>query len=212
MYTHQKKYLTSGKPADLAKGALIMLHGRGGAASNMLSLAAALNVAELAIYAPQANQNSWYPYSFMAPDSDNQPALASALDMLGEVVDDILSAGISAEHIYFLGFSQGACLALEYISRNARHYGGAVAFTGGLIGEKLMKEHYRGSFAGTPVLITTGDPDPHVPLSRVEASVRQLQAQQGNVKLQVYKGRSHMVTNDELKLADEWVFNAVTSA
>jgi phospholipase/carboxylesterase len=209
MYTHQKKYITAGPPLNAAKGALIMLHGRGAAAANTLSLAGELNVNELAIYAPQANQNSWYPYSFMAPDTDNQPALDSALDMIGEVVDDILSEGISAENIYFLGFSQGACLTLEYITRNARRYGGAVAFTGGLIGQELITDHYRGDFAGTPVLITTGDPDPHVPLSRVEESVQQLQAQQANVKLQVYQGRPHTITRDELKLADEWVFDTV---
>jgi phospholipase/carboxylesterase len=209
MYTHQKKYITAGPPHSAAKGALIMLHGRGGTAANMLSLAGELNVNELAIYAPQANQNSWYPYSFMAADADNQPALDSALQVIGEIVDDILSAGISAEKIYFLGFSQGACLTLEYITRNARRYGGAVAFTGGLIGQELIADHYRGDFAGTRVLITTGDPDPHVPLTRVEESVQQLQAQQANVKLQVYQGRPHTITRDELKLADEWVFDTV---
>jgi phospholipase/carboxylesterase len=208
MYTHKKKYITAGRLAGQAKGALIMLHGRGGAASNMLSLAGELDVHDLAIYAPQANQNSWYPYSFMAPDIDNQPALNSALSMVGEVVDDVLAAGISAENIYFLGFSQGACLTLEYISQNARRYGGAVAFTGGLIGEELTPDHYRGDFAGTPVLITTGNPDPHVPLSRVEGSVEQLQAQGAKVKLQVYGGRPHTIGRDELKLANEWVFSA----
>jgi phospholipase/carboxylesterase len=207
MYTHQKKYSTAGQPPGAAKGALIMLHGRGAAASNMLSLAAELKVNELAIYAPQATQNSWYPYSFMAPDADNQPALDSALQVIGEIVDDILSAGISAENIYFLGFSQGACLTLEYIARNARRYGGAVAFTGGLIGQQLIADHYGGDFAGTPVLITTGDPDPHVPLSRVLESVQQLQAQQANVQLQVYQGRPHTITREELELADEWVFD-----
>jgi len=210
MYTHLKKYLTGGTPAAEATGALIMLHGRGGSAANIMDLAGNLNTTGLAIYAPQAQQNSWYPYSFMAPDKDNQPALKSALETIGEVVDDILSAGILAEHIYFLGFSQGACLSLEYISRNARRYGGAVAFTGGLIGEELISANYRGNFEGTPVLITTGDPDPHVPLTRVQQSLQQLQAQQANVKMQVYPGRPHTISRDELQLADEWVFNTVS--
>jgi len=210
MYTHLKKYLTGGTPAAEATGALIMLHGRGGSAANIMDLAGNLNTTGLAIYAPQAQQNSWYPYSFMAPDTDNQPALKSALETIGEVVDDILSAGILAEHIYFLGFSQGACLSLEYISRNARRYGGAVAFTGGLIGEELISANYRGNFEGTPVLITTGDPDPHVPLTRVQQSLQQLQAQQANVKMQVYPGRPHTISRDELQLADEWVFNTVS--
>lgn len=208
MYSHLKKYVTAGLPVGQAKGALIMLHGRGGAAANMLSLATELDINDLAVYAPQANQNSWYPYSFMAPDIDNQPALNSALNIISEVVDDILAAGIAAEKIFFLGFSQGACLTLEYISRNARRYGGAVAFTGGLIGEELTPGRYRGDFAGTPVLVTTGDPDPHVPLSRVKESVKQLEAQQAKVKLGVYSGRPHTITRAELKLADEWVFAA----
>lgn len=193
-----------------ATGALIMLHGRGGSAVNILDLADDLDVSGLAIYVPQAEQNSWYPYSFLAPDKQNQPALSSALGVIGEVVDDILAAGILAERIFFLGFSQGACLTLEYIARNAKRYGGAVAFTGGLIGEELVTGNYHGSFAGTPVLITTGDPDPHVPLARVEASSKQLQGQQANVKLQVYKGRQHTITRDELKLANEWVFDKRT--
>ncbi|ASU33119.1 alpha/beta hydrolase [Mucilaginibacter xinganensis] len=209
MYTHQKNYISAGAPAGKATGALIMLHGRGGSAADILGLAGELkNVNEFAVYAPQASKNSWYPHSFMAPDASNQPALNSALEVIGKVVEEILAAGIPAERIFFLGFSQGACLTLEYIARNAMRYGGAVAFTGGLIGEELNKSNYRGSFAGTPVLITTGDPDPHVPLARVEASVQQLQEQNANVKLQVYKGRPHTILRDELKLADEWVFGA----
>lgn len=158
MYHHKKKYITGGRAIELANSVLVMLHGRGGDASQMLSLADELHIQGMTVIAPQAYQNSWYPHSFMAPDSYNQPALDSALKMVGEVIDDILSAGISAERIYILGFFQGACLTLEYLSRNARRYGGAVAFTGGLIGEELKLGQYHGDFEGTPLLVTSGMP------------------------------------------------------
>jgi phospholipase/carboxylesterase len=179
-----------------------MLHGRGGTASNILSLARELNVAEFALYAPQATNNSWYPYSFMAPDEENQPALDSALQTIGELVKQVEQDGIPAEKIYFMGFSQGACLTLEYITRNARRFGGAIAFTGGLVGEQLTPENYTGDFNGTPVLITTGNPDVHVPLSRVQESVAVLEQHNAKVTLKVYPGRPHTITQEELELAN----------
>jgi phospholipase/carboxylesterase len=210
MYTHQKNYLIAGKAIGDAKGALIMVHGRGASAAGITDLADELNVNELTVYAPQANHNSWYPQSFLAPVDENQPALNSALGVIGQLVDDIHHAGFSDEKIFFLGFSQGACLMLEFIARNATRYGGAVAFTGGLIGKSLNLQNYSRDFYGTPILITTGDPDPHVPLSRVEESFRQLQAQNANVKLQIYKGRAHTITPNELNLANEWVFGSIS--
>jgi phospholipase/carboxylesterase len=206
MYTHNKQILTAGKVAGGAKGALIMIHGRGGTAANIINLANELNVREMAIYAPQATNNSWYPYSFMAPDEQNQPALSSALGIIDETVKQVLADGISAENIYFTGFSQGACLTLEYIARNAQAFGGAVVFTGGLIGEELNIEKYAGDFKGTTVLITTGNPDPHVPLSRVEESVEVLKKLNANVTLKVYNGRPHTITFEEIALANELVF------
>ncbi|WP_345947535.1 dienelactone hydrolase family protein [Mucilaginibacter sp. PAMB04274] len=206
MYTHSNQYKTAGAPAANAKGALVMLHGRGGNAANILSLAAELNVEDFALYAPQASNNSWYPYSFMAPDKQNQPALDSAIEVIDILVQLIIAEGIPAEKIYFIGFSQGACLTLEYISRNAKQYGGAVAFTGGLIGEQLQPENYTGDFGGTPVLITTGDPDQHVPLTRVEESVEILKQHHAQVTLKVYPGRPHTITMEEIDLANQYVF------
>jgi phospholipase/carboxylesterase len=165
-----------------------------------------LNVKDMALYAPQATNNSWYPYSFMAPVQENEPALSSALDVINQVVEQAIADGISADKIYFLGFSQGACLTLEYIARNAKRFGGAVAFTGGLIGEELELKNYTGDFAGTPVLITTGDPDMHVPLSRVKESVDVLKDLNANVTLKVYKGRPHTISFEELSLANEYIF------
>ncbi|WP_158990372.1 alpha/beta hydrolase [Mucilaginibacter sp. L196] len=206
MYTHQKQIITAGTPLAQAKGALVMLHGRGSTARNIISLASEFNLTDFAILAPQAANQSWYPYSFMAPVEENQPALDSALEVIGQTVEDIIAAGISVDKIYFAGFSQGACLTLEYIARNAKRFGGAVAFTGGLIGEKLVTDNYKGDFAATPILITTGDPDPHVPLSRVEESVSVLKNLGADVSLKVFKGRPHTILREEIELANQLVF------
>jgi phospholipase/carboxylesterase len=206
MYTHSKQISIGGQPAANAKAALIMIHGRGASASDIMRLAGQLNVNNMAVYAPQATNNSWYPYSFMAPVSVNEPALTSAIDIIDETVARAVADGISADKIYFAGFSQGACLTLEYITRNAMRYGGAVAFTGGLIGEELDLANYKGDFNGTPILITTGDPDPHVPVSRVEESAEILKGLNANVTLKIYKGRPHTISFEELSLADQYVF------
>ena len=202
MYTHRKQIVTAGVPADEAKKAMIMLHGRGASAVSILTLKDHLQLDGYAIFAPQATEHSWYPYSFIAPVSNNQPALDSALEVIGSLVEDIKQQGIAQENIYFLGFSQGACLTLEYVTRNAGKYGGVIAFTGGLIGEKLIDENYKGDFAQTPILITTGDPDPHVPVSRVNETVNLIKKLNANVTLKIYKGRQHTVTAGELALAD----------
>src|SRR3954470_4956359 len=167
---HTKQVTKAGNQTGEATKALGMLHGRGGSAEDILGLAQYLPVNDFALFAPQATNNTWYPYSFMAAPKDNEPWLSSALKVVGEVVADIQASGIKTENIYFLGFSQGACLTLEYVSRNANKYGGVVAFTGGLIGDQIYKENYAGDFAGTPVFIGTSDPDPHVPVDRVLAS------------------------------------------
>lgn len=207
MYTHQKNIIKAGKPAHEAKAALILIHGRGGTAQNILNLAQELQVSDMALYAPQASNQSWYPYSFMAPDAQNQPALNSALQIIKETVNEVLNDGFKAEQIYFAGFSQGACLTLEYIASHAQHYAGAVAFTGGLIGRKLDPNRYTGNLSGTPILITTGDPDTHVPLSRVEESGKILQAQGAALTLKVYPDRPHTISFDEIILANQLIFS-----
>src|SRR5581483_6685898 len=152
--------------------ALILVHGRGGRAGDILFLADELNVGDYALLAPQATGNSWYPYSFLMPPAQNEPWLSSALDVLKQLVADVNAAGISTENIYFLGFSQGACLTLEFVTRLATRYGGVVAFTGGLIGDRIYPENYKGDFGGTPIFIGTSDPDPHVPVTRVHATTK----------------------------------------
>ncbi|RYY38108.1 MAG: phospholipase [Sphingobacteriaceae bacterium] len=208
MYQHTKQYITAGAPPANARGALVLLHGRGGTAQNIISLANELDVKDVALYAPQASNQSWYPYSFMADESQNQPALDSALKAVGELVQKIEADGIPADKIYFLGFSQGACLTLEYIARNAKRFGGAVGFTGGLIGKQLVTSRYQGDFAGTPVFISTGDPDPHVPVSRVNESVDILKGLNAEVTVKVYPGRPHTIIQEEIDLAKELVLSA----
>ncbi|MCE7063785.1 alpha/beta hydrolase [Dyadobacter sp. CY326] len=208
MYTHNKQVITSGKPVSEAKKAIIMLHGRGGSADDIASLSRVLNINEMAIFAPQATNSSWYPYSFMAPTVQNQPALDSALNIVDQVVKDIEAAGISAENIYFAGFSQGACLTLEYTTRNAKRYGGIIAFTGGLIGQELDEANYDGDFAGTPVFISTGDPDPHVPVSRVKESIAILERLNAFVTFAIYPGRQHTISSPEIQLANKNILGA----
>ena len=207
MYTHNKQISIGGVSAANAKSALIMLHGRGGSATDIMRIAGELQVKDFTLYAPQATNNSWYPYSFLAPVAENEPALSSAIALIDEVVARAIADGFSEDRIYFMGFSQGACLTLEYITRNAKQYGGAVAFTGGLIGEELDLNNYTGDFAGTPVLITTGDPDPHVPVSRVEDSTAILKGMNADVTVKVYKGRPHTITLDEVGRANKQIFN-----
>ena len=203
MYSHTKQIVTNGTPITEAKKAIIMLHGRGGSARDIISLKRYLKLEGMAIYAPEATNNSWYPYSFMAPVAQNQPALDSALKLIGEVVAEIEAAGISSENIYFAGFSQGACLTLEYTARNAKRYGGIIALTGGLVGQELNLKNYAGDFQETPLFISTGNPDPHVPVSRVEESIEVLKNLNANVSSAIYPGRPHTISAEEIELVNE---------
>jgi phospholipase/carboxylesterase len=208
MYTHSKNIVTAGLPVENAKRALIMIHGRGASAESMLPLGKYIDIEEAAIFAPQASKHSWYPTSFIEPVEYNQPALDSALELIDGLVADIIRTGIPATEIYFLGFSQGACLTLEYVSRNATKYGGVIAFTGGLIGKDLQMENYNGNFAETVMLITTSDPDQHVPLKRVKESASILEQLGGKVHVVVYPGKQHTITNEEIDLANDLFFKA----
>jgi len=203
---HTKEIITAGKPLKDANKALIMIHGRGGSAEDILSLSAYLNVKEYTLIAPQATNNTWYPFSFLMPPAQNEPWLSSALSVLNEVVTDLNNVNISTEHIYFVGFSQGACLMLEFVTRNAKKYGGVVAFTGGLIGDKIYRENYKGDFENTPVFIGSSDPDPHVPVERVNESTDVMKSMHANVITKVYKHMGHTINEDEIQNANSLVF------
>jgi len=204
---HQKTSISSGKKAGEAKKALIMLHGRGASAEDILSLSPYLNVKDFAVIAPQATNHTWYPYSFLSAPSQNEPWLSSAIKVIGDLVQDIVDQGIVKENIYFVGFSQGACLTLEYITRNADRWGGAVAFTGGLIGDQLYKQNYQGDFKGTPVYIGTSNPDPHVPVKRVQESEEVLQAMGAKVTVDIFPNMGHTVSQLEIDQANKLIFN-----
>jgi phospholipase/carboxylesterase len=203
---HQKKIITAGKDLNNGSKVLILLHGRGGSAEDILSLAQHLDVKDFSLLAPQATNNTWYPFSFMAPTSQNEPWLSSALALLEEILQDLYDKGIPSENIYFTGFSQGACLTLEFVTRNAAKYGGVVAFTGGLIGNKIYPENYQGNFQGTPVFIGTSDPDPHVPVERVYATSNILRDMGAGVTEKVYTNMGHTITQDEIDNANRLVF------
>ena len=199
---HKKEFITAGQGVDTASKVLIMIHGRGGSAEDILGLSDHLHVKDFAILAPKATGNTWYPYSFLMPPSQNEPWLSSALQVIKEVVHDVVEKGVTEERIYFLGFSQGACLTLEFVTRNATRYGGVVAFTGGLIGDKIYEQNYTGDFDGTPIFIGTSDPDPHVPVQRVHDSELILQKLNASVTVKVYKGMGHTINQDEIAAAN----------
>jgi len=198
MHHHNKQLITSGKTLKEASRVMIMIHGRGATAESILSLADHLPVDDFALIAPQATMNTWYPYSFMAPVQQNEPALSSALELLEAIVDDIQSAGHQAEDIYFLGFSQGACLSSEYVARNAKRYGGVFVLSGGIIGAEIDRNNYQGDFQQTPILLGCSDVDAHIPLQRVKDSTRIFQEMGANVSEQIYPNAPHTVFQEEL--------------
>lgn len=195
---HQRQLITDGPAAENASRALVMLHGRGATAQDILSLGSELSLNGYHIVAPQATNFTWYPYSFLAPVSQNEPWLSSALHLVRSVVQEIESAGIPTKSIYLLGFSQGACLTLEFVARNAQRWGGVIAFTGGLIGEQINTSNYIGNFEDTPFFIGNSDRDPHVPLTRSDESARIIQSMGGKVLHTVYPGMGHTINSDEL--------------
>jgi phospholipase/carboxylesterase len=203
---HHKQIIQAGKTLNNDSKVLILLHGRGATAEDILGLAQHLAVEDFHLQAPQATNHTWYPYSFLAPPSQNEPRLSSAIGLLKEMVDDLKSKGVSTEQIYFAGFSQGACLTLEFVTRHAGKYGGVAAFTGGLIGDKIYEENYTGDFAGTPIFIGSSDPDPHVPVERVNASAAILEKMNAKVMKKIYPGMGHTIIQEEIELVNGFVF------
>lgn len=190
--------LAAGRPLDRAAAAMVLIHGRGATAQGMLSLAAELDNPDFAYLAPQAAGNTWYPLSFLAPIQRNEPALSSALAAVGQVLDTLSRAGIPPERTLLLGFSQGACLALEFAARNPRHYGGIVALSGGLIGPDGTPRNYDGSLNAVPVFLGCSDVDPHIPKERVIHSGDVFRCLGGEVTVRLYPGLGHTVNDDEI--------------
>jgi predicted esterase len=188
-----------GAPLARAKAAMIMLHGRGGSAEDLLALADDLTQPDLACLAPQAAGNSWYPYPFTAPIERNEPWLSSALQAVDKLLERLGNAGFPAERVALLGFSQGACLALEYAARHARRYASVIGLSGGLIGPESTPRDYPGSLAGTPVFLGCSDIDPHIPLARVRETTAVLRRLGALVTERIYPGMGHLINEDEIR-------------
>jgi phospholipase/carboxylesterase len=188
----------AGAPTHRARAAMILVHGRGASAENMLSLADVLAQPDFAYLAPQAARGTWYPYSFLAPLEDNEPFLSSALQTIADAVRALEQEGFAAHRIAILGFSQGGCLALEYVARHARRYGAVAGLSAGLIGPEGTPRDYAGSLAETPMFLGCSDIDPHIPLARVRESSRVLGALGAQVRETIYPGMGHTINDDEI--------------
>ena len=189
---------TAGTPLSSARLAVVTLHGRGGTAPGILTLADELRVSDAAYLAPQAAGNSWYPFSFLAPIERNEPWLGSALAAVAATMQLCMDAGLPPERTVLLGFSQGACLALEFAARHARRYGGVACLSGGLIGPEVRPESYTGSFDATPVFLGCSNVDPHIPAERVRESAAVLERMDADVTMRLYPGMGHTINEDEL--------------
>jgi len=177
---------------------MILIHGRGASAEDILTIAAELDLADVSYIAPQAGGNTWYPYSFLAPIPQNEPGISSGLGVISGLVESLRGEGVEPERIALLGFSQGACLSLEFAARHARRYAGVFCLSGGLIGPAGTPREYEGSFEGTPVFLGCSDVDPHIPLERVQESAAVCRRLQANVDERIYKGMGHLVNADEI--------------
>jgi predicted esterase len=196
-----ERVLMEGAPLESAAGVLIAIHGRGGGAEDIIALAREIAPPNVTLVAPQAAGNTWYPYPFLAPTERNEPYLSSALRTVADLVAQVGKHGIPTEQIAVMGFSQGACLALEAAARNARRYAAVIGFSGGLIGPPGTSFDFAGSLDGTPVFLGCSDVDPHIPKERVEESAVALNRLGAAVDVRPYPGMSHTVNRDELEAA-----------
>lgn len=203
---HQGEQLvTAGTPLEEANAALVLVHGRGATARSIVQMGEEVHRDGVALLAPQAARNTWYPDSFLAPVERNEPGRRSGLQAVEDAVGTAVGAGIDRERVVLLGFSQGACLASEFVARNPRRYGGLVALSGGLIGETVDPESYTGDLEGTPAFVGCSDVDPHIPIERVHATTEVFERLGGDVDERIYEGMGHGVNDDELDAVAELV-------
>jgi len=192
------KLLAAGAPLARARAAAVLVHGRGASAEDILSLGAEFGRDDIAYVAPQAENRAWYPYSFLAPLTQNEPHLSRALATLGATLDQLEAQGFAPERIALIGFSQGGCLALEHAARNAKRYGAIAGLSAGLIGPPGTPRDYAGSFAGTPAFLGCSDVDAHIPLPRVHETRDVLDRMGANVTERIYPGMPHTINADEI--------------
>jgi predicted esterase len=191
--------LWGGRSLSEARLAVILVHGRGGTAEDILALAAEFGANDVAYAVPQAAGNTWYPYSFRAPIEQNEPGITSGMKVLSAIIDQLDGQGIPAGRVGILGFSQGACLALEFAARHARRYAAIIGLSGGLLGPPGTPRSYAGSFQGTPLLLGCSDTDQHVPLDRVLESADVFRQLDAVVDQRIYPGMGHTVNRDEVQ-------------
>jgi predicted esterase len=190
--------LVRGAPPGSARLAVICVHGRGASAEDILTLAHEIDLADIAYMAPQAAGSTWYPYSFLAPIANNEPGITSGLGVIARLVQSAAEQGIPAERVALLGFSQGACLSLEFAARHARRYAAVIGLSGGLIGPPGTPRDYAGSLDGTPVFLGCSDVDSHIPLERVHETAEVCRRMGAEVDERIYPQMGHTVNRDEL--------------
>src|SRR5262249_24625209 len=203
--------LLAGEPLEQARAALVLVHGRGATADDILSVAGEWAVPHVALLAPQAEGNSWYPQRFTAPLAENEPWLSSALSAVRMALTQAMRAGIPQERLLLLGFSQGACLALEYAARNAQRYGGLAGLSGGLIGPEGTPRDYAGSLSATPTFLGCSDVDPPIPAEPVRASAQIFGQLGAEVELRLYPNMGHTINDDEVAYVRALVERMVAS-
>jgi phospholipase/carboxylesterase len=197
---HQNQEIaTGGTGLDKAEMAMILIHGRGASAQSMLMFADEFDANNIHYRAIQAKGHTWYPRSFMAPREMNQPGIKSGLQAIYDQIDTLSEAGIPTPNIVLLGFSQGACLTTEFAARHPQQYGGIVGLSGGLIGDQIVPQNYRGSMEQTPVFLGCSDRDPHIPQERVDLTENVFKKLGANVSKKIYVGMGHTVSQDEIE-------------
>jgi len=204
--------LIRGERLSQARAAMLMVHGRGATAEDILSLAGELNQPGFAYLAPQAAGNTWYPNRFLVPLDENEPWLSSALSFVGDIYSQIINAGLPPERVMLLGFSQGACLTLEFSARNARRHGGIVGLSGALIGPDDAPRDYKGSLEATPVFLGCSDVDFHVPKERVDQTAEVLRRLGGEVTKRLYPNMDHSVNVDEINFVRGMMQSLIVSS
>jgi phospholipase/carboxylesterase len=201
---HGQRVLEAGEPLQSARAAMVLLHGRGATAEDIMTVASEVQMPGWAFLAPQAAGNTWYPNPFTAPLESNEPYLTAALDTVTRAVERV-ETRVPAQRIVVLGFSQGACLTLEWAARNARRYGGIVGLSGGLIGPEGTSRDYSGAFDQTPVFLGCSDIDPHIPMQRVVEAGEVLKRIGGDVTVRFYPGMGHLVGIEEINTIRELI-------
>jgi phospholipase/carboxylesterase len=200
-----EEIITGGTVPAEATATVVLVHGRGATARGILDLGREVSPDGVALLAPQAAGNTWYPNSFLAPVEQNEPGRTSGLAAVGRAVDRATDAGIERDRVAVVGFSQGGCLASEFVARNPTRYGGLAALSGGLIGESVDTESFEGSLAGTPAFLGCSDRDPHIPEERVHETATVLERLDADVTVQIYEGMGHGVNQDEIERVSEMV-------